>query len=155
MNPITASSWIDSPPAEVFELATNFSDGASWRSEVTAMEVLTSGPVGKGTRIRETRKVGGHESSEEMTVTEFDPPRACVLQGGGHGAPVTRAMMFEADRDGTIVSMDIEIRPTSFVAKLMSPMMRVAAGRMRKSIAHDLGDLKSAAEKAGAVGAGH
>ena len=155
MNPITASSWIDSPPAEVFELATNFTEGATWRSEVTAIKVLTSGPVGKGTRIRETRKVGGHESSEEMTVTEFDAPRACVLQCGGHGARFTRALMFEPDRDGTIVSMDVEIQPTSFVARLMSPMMRVAAGRMRKSIAQDLHDLKAAAESAHAPVAGN
>ena len=154
MNPITASVWIDATPEEVFAIATNFGGCADWLSEVTESRLLTPGPVGVGTKFSETRRVGGRESTEEMTVAVFDPPRTCTLHSEAHGAIISTVMMFEADREGTIVSMDTQVRPTSALAKLMSPMLGIAARRMRKCLVQDLQDLKTAAEKARTVEAG-
>lgn len=154
MNPITTSTWIDAPPEEVFQLASNFNDCDTWLSGVTKTEMLTPGPVGEGTRFRETRRAGGREAIEEMEVTAFEPPRSYALQCSSHGTRYTSVLMFEADREGTIVSMDMQIRPESFIAKLMSPVMRMMSGRIQKHLAHDLEDLKVAAEKAHSVAAG-
>ena len=108
--------------------------------------MLTPGPVGVGTRFRETRKFGGRESTEEMTVAAFDPPRSYMIQCDSHGTHFSTVMMFEADRDGTIVSMDMQIRPTTFLAKLLSPLARMMAGKLRECLAQDLADLKRASE---------
>lgn len=148
MNPITASVWIDAVPEKVFEIATDFGGCAEWLSGVKETRVLTPGPVGVGTKFSETRVMGGREATEEMTVSAFDPRRSYTLQCDSHGMSVSSVLMFEADRGGTIVSMDTQVRPVSFGAKLMSPMMAMMAGKMRKHLAQDLHDLKTAAEKA-------
>jgi hypothetical protein len=154
MNPITASVWIDAVPEEVFAIATNFGGCADWLSGVKETRVLTPGPVGVGTKFTETRLMGGSEATEEMTVSAFDPPRSYTLQCDSHGLSFSSVLMFEADRDGTIVSMDMQIRPVSFGAKLMSPLMGMMAGKLRKHLAQDLHDLKAAAEKTHAAAAG-
>jgi uncharacterized protein YndB with AHSA1/START domain len=154
MNPITASVWIDASPEEVFAIATNFDECADWLSEVTETRLLTPGPVGVGTKFSETRRADGRESKEEFTVAAFDPPRTCTLHCEANGAIFSTVMMFEADREGTIASMDTQVRPTSALAKLMSPMMSIGARKVRKSLVQDLHDLKAAAEKARAVAAG-
>jgi uncharacterized protein YndB with AHSA1/START domain len=154
MNPITASVWIDAAPESVFEIATNFGGCAGWLSGVKETRLLTPGPVAAGTRFSETRHMGGRMATEEMTVSAFDPPRSYTLQCASHGMSVSSVLMFEADRGGTIVSMDMQMKPVSFGAKLMSPLTGMMAGRMRKHLAQDLHDLKAAAEKARAVAAG-
>jgi len=151
MHPITASTWINAPQSEVFALASNFGGCAEWLSSVTASELLTPKPVGPGTKFRETRRFGGREEIEEMTVTAFDPPRSYTLTCDSHGVRFTTVLMFETDREGTIVSMDTQMQPTSFFAKLLSPFAGLMAGKMRKCILKDLGDLKHAAEKAKAA----
>jgi hypothetical protein len=154
MNPITASVWIDATPEEVFAIATNFGECAEWLSEVTETRMLTPDPVGVGTKFSETRRTDGRESTEEMTVAVFEAPRTCTLHCEAHGAIFSTVMMFEPDREGTIVSMDTQVRPTSALAKLMSPMMAIGARKMRKCLVQDLHDLKAAAEKAHAAVAG-
>jgi uncharacterized protein YndB with AHSA1/START domain len=153
MNPITASVWIDAVPERVFEIATDFGGCAVWLSGVKETRMLTPGPVGAGAKFSETREIGGREATDEMTVSAFDPPRSYTLRCKSHGMSFSSVLMFEADRGGTIVSMDMQVRPVSFGAKLMSPMMGMMAGKMRKHLAQDLHDLKVAAEKARAVAA--
>jgi len=155
MNPITASVWIDAVPERVFEIATDFGGCAEWLSGVKETRLLTPGPVGVGTRFSETRQIGGRVATEEMTVSAFEPPRSYTLTCDSHGMSFSSVLMFEADRGGTIVSMDMQMRAVSFGAKLMSPMMGMMAGKMRKHLAQDLHDLKAAAEKARAVAAAH
>ncbi|MGK2941570.1 MAG: SRPBCC family protein [Immundisolibacter sp.] len=152
MHPITASTWIAAPQSEVFALASDLGNCAEWLSGVTATQLLTPGPVGPGTKFRETRRIGGREEIEEMTVAAFDRPRSYTLTCDSHGVRFTTVLMFESDREGTIVSMDMQTQPTSFSAKLLSLFAGLMAGKMRKCLLRDLGDLKQAAEKAkGAV----
>jgi uncharacterized protein YndB with AHSA1/START domain len=153
MNPITASVWIDATPERVFAIATDFGGCAEWLSGVKETRLLTPGPIGAGTKFSETRQIGSREVTEEMTVSAYDPPRSYTLQCDSHGMSLSSVLMFEADRGGTIVSMDTQVRPVSFGAKLMSPMMGMMAGKMRKHLVQDLHDLKTAAEKTGAVAA--
>lgn len=150
MNPITVSVWIDADPEEVFAIATNFGGCAGWLSGVKETRVLTPGPVGVGTKFSETRR----DATMEMTVSAFDPPRSYTLQCESHGMSCSTVLMFEADRGGTIVSMDVQLRPKSFVAKLMSPTMGMMTGKMRKHLVQDLHDLKAATEKTHALAAG-
>jgi carbon monoxide dehydrogenase subunit G len=150
MNPITASVWIDAVPEEVFAIATNFGECANWLSGVTEARVHTPGPVGVGTKFTETRR----DAAMEMTVSAFVPPRSYTLQCDSNGVGCSTVLMFEADRGGTIVSMDVQLQPKSFVAKLMSPAMGMMSRKMRKHLVQDLHDLKAAAEKTGAMAAG-
>lgn len=148
MNPITASTWIAAPQSEVFACASDLANAGRWLTGVKNIEMLTTGPMAVGTKWRETRVLGGRESTEEMTVSAFHPPRSYTVKCDSHGANFTSVLMCEPDRGGTIVSMDMQIRPVSFVAKLMSPLMRMMAGKLRKCLSQDLADLKRAAEAA-------
>lgn len=72
-----ASTLIASPPEQVFEfIAVNFERNYSrWSPEVKALEVLTPGPLGIGTKARQVRVDQGRQSNSTFSVTAFEPPR--------------------------------------------------------------------------------
>jgi hypothetical protein len=52
-------------------------DGAAERVDgIQKLEKLTDGPVGLGTRFRETRRMFRKEAAEEMEFTAFEPGRS-------------------------------------------------------------------------------
>ena len=119
MNPITASTWIDTPPSDVFALVTK------------SLEASADG----GTSIRR------------------EPPRSVVSKGEANGRKYTRTMMFEPDRGGTIVSIDLDFEAASFVSRLISPMSGTA-NKAKKDLAQELQNLKTEAENARSAVAG-
>ena len=119
MNPVTASTWIDAKPSEVFALAEKSPD-------------LMSG---------------------EVTSVRREPPRSIVSNGETDGRKHTRTMMFEPDRGGTIVTVDLDFGQESFVSRLMSSMSGTA-GKAHKALEQVLQELKAQAEDANAAVAG-
>ena len=69
MATITVSNQIDAPVAEVFGRFTDLDGSATRVSGIKAIEMLTPGPFGPGTRWRETREVLGQLDTAEMEVT--------------------------------------------------------------------------------------
>ena len=50
---------VDAPPEVVFAHASDFRRAPEFITAIAKMEILTSGPVGAGTRFRETRMMFG------------------------------------------------------------------------------------------------
>lgn len=125
------SRRIDAPPEKVFALATDIENWADRMDGIVKVEMLTDGPVGVGTRFKETRIMFKKEAVEEMEVSKFEPDTLFTLRGESCGS------IFESTHT---------FRPVTFFARLMSPLCSLMAGSMRKCIEKDLDDLKSAAE---------
>ena len=93
-------SWnkqIEAEPEQVFLLFTDIEKFPENLSGIERVELLTAGPVGVGTRFKETRIMFKRETTEEMEVTRFDPPRAligtlCVASSVGCTSFPTRAL---------------------------------------------------------------
>jgi carbon monoxide dehydrogenase subunit G len=137
---------IDRSADEVFAALSNFSAAADMISGITKTEMLTEGPVGMGTRFRETRVMFGREATEEMEVTAFEVPHRYVLGGENHGCRYASEFLLTPKGGGTEVSMSFEATPLTLVAKIMSVLMRPMMKSMAKHCMQDLKDVKTFVE---------
>lgn len=69
----------DRPVDEVFAYLSDPDRLHEWQG-TTDVRVLTDGPVGVGTRIRETREILGRKLTQTVEVTDHDPPRRFSLR---------------------------------------------------------------------------
>jgi carbon monoxide dehydrogenase subunit G len=137
---------IQAPQGVVWQVITDF-DGAPGRiSGIKALEVLTDGPIGKGTRFRETRVMFGKETVEEMEITRFEAPTTYTVEADSCGAHFASTYTLREVAGRTELRLEIRTQATSLFAKLMAPLGFLMAGPMKKAIAKDNADIKRAAE---------
>jgi uncharacterized protein YndB with AHSA1/START domain len=88
-------------PADVFALISNFRDGASWRSNVRTVEMLS----GTDGRIRFREKTS--DGSLACDVIQLDPPRRLVTEIADKNLPFGGRWIFEVSptADGTRLSI--------------------------------------------------
>lgn len=138
---------IAAPVQRVFELFTDLAKAPEHIESITKVELLGKGPVGKGTRFRETRIMFGKEATEEMEVTAFDPPRSYRVEAESCGAHYTTIYEFDGGQRETKVTMTTTSKPISLFAKIVGPIMGVMIkGAMVKSMKADHENLKAIAE---------
>jgi hypothetical protein len=142
----TVDRHIAAPPDVVFARASDFRRAPETISAIVKTDVLTDGPVRIGTRFRETRVLFGREATEEMTVTAFEPPKCYTLGAESHGSRYLTELSFAPDGQGTRVTMTFAATPVTFLARVMSVMMRFMMKSLVKMCAKDLDDLKAAIE---------
>ena len=138
---------IAAPVQLVFELFTDLTHAAEHIESIKDLEVIGKGPVGKGTRFRSTRVMMGKETTEEMEITSFDPPRSYRIEGNALGSHYTTVYRFEGGQRETRVSMETTSAPQNFFAKVMGPILdKMTTGQMTKAMTADHADLKRVAE---------
>lgn len=141
------SRHIDAPIETVFARATDFENAANVMSAIVKMEMLTDGPVGVGTRFRETRVMFGREATETMEVVEFDPPHGYVLLAESHGSRYRTTFRYSESNGGTDLEMIFEATPLTLVAKILSVvMMPMMKKTIETECGKDLDQLKAAIE---------
>ena len=143
---MTVEKQIDARPERVFALASNFATMSERIPGIKRVEMLTDGPVGVGTKFKETRVMFGKEATETMEVTAFDPPRSYNLGANSCGCLYDSCFAVTPNAGGTKVTLSFVATPVSFFAKLMSPLGKLMAGTMRKCFDGDLEAIKKAAE---------
>ena len=144
---IACSEHVDAPVERVFAVASDIERAPEVISAITKMDMLTPGPVGVGTRFRETRIMFGKEATEVMEFTVFDPPRSYTLVADSHGCHYMSTFRFTPEAGGTRVDFEFTGDAHSFGAKVMSAVMGpLMKGTMRKMLAKDLRELKRSAE---------
>lgn len=147
MTGFTLTKQVNAPVERVFEVFSDLHRAAERVNGIEAIEVLTEGPVGAGTRWKETRIMFGKACSEEMWITAFEPPRGYTVECDSCGAHYATQFRFEPHGDGTRVEQEFTCRASSFMAKLMSPLARLMMKPMLQAMDQDLDDLKAAAER--------
>ncbi|MEM8933857.1 MAG: SRPBCC family protein, partial [Acidobacteriota bacterium] len=96
---------IDAPVDEVFAVFADFEHAAERIDGIRELDVLTDGPIGAGSRFRETRVMYGKEATEEMEITAFEPDRSYTVECTSHGAHFTSVYTFEPEHGGTNVTL--------------------------------------------------
>jgi carbon monoxide dehydrogenase subunit G len=142
----TVDRHVAAPPDVVFARASDFRRAPETIAAIVKMEMLTDGPVRVGTRFRETRVLFGRAATEEMTVTALEPPKRYTLAAESHGSRYHTELSFAPDGQGTRVTMTFAATPVTFMARVMSVLMRPMMKSMVKMCAKDLDDLKAAIE---------
>lgn len=146
MTKLVVTTHVDATREEVFAVISDFENCAEHLTAVDCLEVLTDAPIGKGTRFRETRTMFGRQTTEEMEITDYDPPEGYVVECDSCGSRFRSELKLISDISGTHLRMTIETQPVTLMARLMSPLGSLMIGSMRKCIETDLADIKRVAE---------
>lgn len=143
---VTSSIEVKATPERTFAAFTDLRNAAGRVRGIKKLDVLTEGPIGKGTRFRETRVMFGREATEEMEITDFQPGRSYTVGGISCGAEFATTFRFVPADGGTRVDIEMAIRPISLFAKLMSPLSGMMMGPMKKCVETDMDDMRKIAE---------
>lgn len=143
---MTIHETVDAPVETVFDVFADFRKAADRVDGIERIELLTDGPVGLGTRFRETRIMFGRESTEEMEITQFEQNEKYAVEADSCGAHFQTVFRFQPNGRRTAVEMEMRTRVTSLFAKLMWPLEFLMAGSMKKMILSDIHQLKQHCE---------
>lgn len=143
MKPLLVAHRSSAPPERVWALASDFANAPECVRAITKVEMLTPGPVGQGTRFREWRG----RQVVDMEVAAWSPPRSYALRGNAMGTEFTSEIRCVPEGRGTRLEMEIRMRPMTFAAKLLAPLLALMSRLMVKSCAKDLEDISAAAER--------
>lgn len=147
MAAIACEQSIAASPERVFAVCTDFANAAKNVRGIDACEVLTEGPIGVGTRFRETRTMMGKKATETMEIVEFDAPRSYTTLAESCGCQYRARFDFLPEASGTRLRMTFEGTPLTTGAKIMSFIMRpLMTGMVRKCVMQDMADVKAACE---------
>jgi hypothetical protein len=146
MPTVEASTVVAASPDRVFALYTDLEHAPGRCKAIKKLELLTPGPMRKGTRFRETRVMFGKEASETMEVVEFEPGRSYTVAAASCGSRYLTTFAFRPEGAGTRVDVRFEATPVSFFAKLMSPLSGLMLRACKKAFLQDLYDMKQVAE---------
>jgi uncharacterized protein YndB with AHSA1/START domain len=113
---------IDRPPEDVFALLTDVGRLPEWQG--SALSAAVEGPIGEGTRIRETRRFVGREFRVVHEVTAYDPPHRFDVQSVEGPLPLTISHTLEPSGGGTHLEVVGEAKPKG--------MLRFAAAGVAK-----------------------
>jgi hypothetical protein len=148
MAPCAISKKIEAPPSAVFAVFSDFANAAGRIKAITKLEVVTPGPIGIGTRFKETRVMFGKEHTEEMHITAFEPGQSYEVACQSCGAEIRTLFCFTPEGNGTRVDVAFHTRALSTWAKLMKPLGWLMRGMMTKCVNQDVEDLQKVAESA-------
>ena len=141
---------IQAPPERVFATAMDLRNYAGFIRGIDTVEMLTEGPIGVGTRWRETRTFGGRQATEEMWITRFDAPKHVVVEAESHGTHYRSEFRFEPEGTGTRLSLTFTGTPKSGLARIFGFLGRMMTASVTRALERDLDDIQRACESADA-----
>jgi len=149
---IHVSAYINAPVHDVFTASIDLDQLTERIPHIESIERVTDGPVGLGTRFRETRIVMKERHTEEMEFTTLEPHQGDTLHASSCGCADVTTCRFEPEGHGTRMSMDMTATPLNTVARATAGVMGLfMKGAMRKALQRDLESLKSSIESSGAA----
>ena len=98
----------------------------------------SAGPVGVGTRYRQTRTIPGR-STEDFEVTVFQPARRLAIHGQIGPFLATISYQLEAAAGATTLVNNVELDTSQPRLRLLAPL---ATPRIKAAVAQNLGKLK-------------
>lgn len=125
MAPVTNTIEIARPPADVFAYMTDVPRHTQWQVGVSSSELVGDGPMGVGSRIRHTRRMGPKDREVTLEVTRHDAPGAFAARGVDGPIRVAVDVRIDALDDGArsklTATLDFEGRG---LGKLIVPLAR-------------------------------
>lgn len=147
MGKINLNAQIDAPLEKVFSAYSDFPNAANRIEGINSVEMLSDGPVGVGTRFRETRTMFGREATEEMEITRFEANKLYTVSADSCGMKFDTTFRFTQQSGSTRVEMQMDSKPVTVMAKLMTPIGWLMTGTMKKCMQADIDQMKEFCEK--------
>ncbi|XAS66706.1 SRPBCC family protein [Micrococcaceae bacterium Sec5.7] len=140
---------INAAPDKVWAVISDIPGSAATLSGINAIQMISDGPYGEGTRWKETRTMMGKAETVEMWVSRADPPRSTTVKALQGGADYTSRFTLD-ERDGgtdlTLTFGAVVIKPTAVSKAMMALFGKIGMGITRKALAKDLAEIAAKAE---------
>ena len=124
MAPISTTTEVARPPAEVFAYVTDPSRFVEWQQGVLSGQMDGDGPHRVGDICRTTRKIGGTERSVTSEITHIDPPKTWGVRAidGPIRAVVDVVVTPLNDGRGSRVTIELDFTGHG-IGKLLVPLV--------------------------------
>lgn len=143
---------VEAPPEAVWSVLTDLEQAKERLSQVTDLHIITPGPYAVGTGWRETRRMMGSSSTQEMWVVENDPLRRTVTEAVEGGTRYRTELLLEPVDDGiaTILRISFSARtddPSRLQRLALRVMGPLGIRLTERSLRTELDDIAAAAEQ--------
>jgi ligand-binding SRPBCC domain-containing protein len=140
------SKVFPAPPAEVFAFFTDLDRLPARVKDITRIEWLTDGPVGVGTKYKESRVVFKKEATETFEVTAYEPPARfeTLAHFKSCGAEFRSDHRFTPDGAGTRVDLVVTTRAETWFGRLFTPLAHLMKPMFKRSLVADLDQMVAA-----------
>ena len=128
---ITGHVRIAAPAEQVFDTVADTRNEPSFNPAMTSVELLTTLPIGLGTRFR--ARMGRAGTQMLVELTEFDRPHQLGSRTTSSMMETSGALTFAADGEGTVMSWDWQVRPKGWM-RALGPLFGPLGGRMERRI---------------------
>jgi uncharacterized protein YndB with AHSA1/START domain len=138
MSPIVSDIEIARPPDEVFSYVTDPARFAEWQDDVVSGSIEGDGPVGVGTRISTTRRIGRVQWTQTQEITEINPPTGWSVRGVDGPIRANVEVTVEALNDGarSRVTFALDFAGPGVGRMLIPQVRRVTAKLAPRSYQH-------------------
>ncbi|MBR7553687.1 SRPBCC family protein [Allobacillus sp. GCM10007491] len=119
---IQLETVIEAPIEQVFDVASNYRYTENM-SHIEDIEVITDGPVGLNTGIKETRNIRGFKVENILKVTEYEPNKRFTVESQQHQLFVKYTYLFSEVDHGTKVEFIGKLKPSGIKNKLYKPFI--------------------------------
>ncbi|WNS75341.1 SRPBCC family protein [Bacillus sp. DTU_2020_1000418_1_SI_GHA_SEK_038] len=113
-----SSVIIHKPISEVFHYMASMENVPELMPNVVKMEKLTEGPIGKGTRFKESRSVRGNTVNADIEMIQYIQDQAFTTRSNSNGLITEYAYAFHEIEEGTQVEMDAFVKTSGLRMKL-------------------------------------
>lgn len=118
--------YIDRPPQEIFEFATDPANAHKWQGPTVSAEWATETHAGAGSGWCIKTRFLGREMESETEYTAWEPPNCCSFRVIDGPVPVEATWRFEPDGKGTQCIMRGKVEANGF--------FKLAEGLLKKQI---------------------
>ena len=126
-------------PGDVFPWLLDEDKVPQWTTRLQNYEVLGSGAIARGTRIRQVLTVSGQALDIEIEITQFEPPGFAESRFSTNGMDVETTYALSANGDGTELTQTLDGKANGFKARLLLPVVQP---KLEEKIAEDLARLR-------------
>lgn len=133
----------------IWRVITDIENASATISGIEKIEILEQPESGlAGLKWRETRTLFGKTATEDMWITESAENEFYETRAESHGSVYISNIRISAQPNGNALTMTLDAKPQSVMAKLLSiPMGLLFKGATKKALLQDLIDIKAAVER--------
>ncbi|MHC0036369.1 SRPBCC family protein [Pseudoneobacillus sp. C159] len=114
---------ISRPVAEVFEFISDLSNGPKMNEDIISIEKLTDGPIGVGSKFKETKIIRGRNAEATIEVVQYIPSEAFSAQSEANGLKVIYHYQMSESTNGTYVHFKCEVKTSGMIMTLTKPLI--------------------------------
>ena len=131
--------YIDRPIGEVFAYLSDFENIPKWNYYLLDVRQLSESPIGVGTTYHQVRKT----DEQDFRITEFEPNHTVAVKTLPQSSPELE-MRFSLYEEGNTTRIRDEWKLDTGRPAILE---RLAGGRVKSAVAHNLAKLKELLEE--------